>query len=120
MLKDRLKQLRTDKGLSQTAIGKQLNVSQQAVAKWESGQAEPDSATIVRLARFYDCSTDYLLGNSDHPAYEIRTDLPDELKTAGVDAIQILMDAELTPEEIQALVEFAQKIKKQNKDANDQ
>ena len=63
MLKQNLKALRTQKGISQSALAAMLGVSQQAVAKWESGKAEPDSNTLKEIAKYFNVSIDYLLDN---------------------------------------------------------
>ena len=62
MLHTRLKQLRTEKDLTQAALARELNVTQQAVAKWESGKSMPDHSMLLRLSRYYGVSVDYLLG----------------------------------------------------------
>lgn len=49
-------------GLTQKDLGDMLNVSPQAVSKWENGQAEPDTATIKRLCQIFKITTDELLG----------------------------------------------------------
>lgn len=61
-LNEKIKQERTRKGLSQLKLGELLNVTQQAVAKWEKGTAEPDSENLVAMAKLFKVSTDYLLG----------------------------------------------------------
>ena len=53
---------RTKAKLSQAALGEMVNVSQQAVGKWEKGRAEPDATTLLSLSRIFKVSTDYLLG----------------------------------------------------------
>lgn len=67
MLNCRIEELRKDFGMSQASLGKLLNVSQQAVAKWEKGIAEPDSNNIARISKLFNVSTDYLLGLTDNP-----------------------------------------------------
>ncbi len=59
----RIKKLRIDNGLSQDELAKKLNVSRQAVSKWESGVL-PDVNNLVKISKFFDCSIDYLL-NTD-------------------------------------------------------
>ena len=49
-------------GLTQKDLGDMLNVSPQAVSKWENGQAEPDTATMKRLCGIFKITTDELLG----------------------------------------------------------
>ena len=62
MFKNRLKELRLSKGLSQMQLAKQLNISQSAIAKWELGKTEPTASYIIMLAVFFNETTDYLLG----------------------------------------------------------
>ena len=67
MLKERIKELRTANGISQLELGKKVSLTQQAIAKWEKGIAEPDSETIAKLADFFGVTTDFLIGKSDIP-----------------------------------------------------
>lgn len=61
---EKLQNLRKENGLSQEQLAEKLNVSRQAVSKWESG-ALPDVDNIVKISSFFDCSLDYLLGNGE-------------------------------------------------------
>ncbi|WP_067730974.1 helix-turn-helix domain-containing protein [Oceanobacillus damuensis] len=65
MLKERLKQLRKEKGISQYEAAKKLGFSRGKLANYEQGTREPDYDTLEKLADFYDCSLDYLLGRSN-------------------------------------------------------
>lgn len=56
-----LKELRAKKGYTQQKIANQLNISQQAYAKYELGLSEPDIGTIKKLAEIFNVSIDYLL-----------------------------------------------------------
>ena len=67
LLSQRLKELRAAKGLSQAALADILGRTQQAIGKWEVGRSEPDGATLLKLAAYFNVTTDYLLGLSDHP-----------------------------------------------------
>ena len=51
--------------LTQQQLGKMINVSPQAVSKWENDQAEPDVTTICRLSEIYRISTDAILIGSE-------------------------------------------------------
>ena len=64
MFKQRLKELRNQRGYTQVGLSRALGVSQQAVGKWEMGRSTPDPATIARIADFFGASADYLLGCS--------------------------------------------------------
>ena len=49
------------KGISQEDLANALNVSRQAVSKWESSQSVPDMDKIVALSSYFNITTDYLL-----------------------------------------------------------
>jgi len=102
-----LKKARKNAGLSQNDIAKKLNVSQGAVSQWEQGIRQPSHEVLVKLAEMFDCTIDFLVGRTDDPEYELRTEIPEALKKVGIDAVEMLADADLTPEEIQTLIAFA-------------
>ena len=56
-----LRKLRKEKGFKQKEIANYLKISIQAYSGYESGYREPDFATIVKLADFFNVSVDYLL-----------------------------------------------------------
>lgn len=64
-LANRLKSLRTEKGLSQAKLAKAIGATQKAVDFWEKGINEPKASFIVNLAKYFCVSTDYLLGVED-------------------------------------------------------
>ena len=68
MIHLRLKELREKAGLSQAEFAKKLSVSQSAVGMWETGKRLPEHDTLLRIARFFQVSTDYLYGHSDASA----------------------------------------------------
>jgi repressor LexA len=68
MLARHLKQLRKEWRLTQGELASRFGVTQQAVAKWESGRALPEPETISRIADFFGVSADYLLGRTDAPS----------------------------------------------------
>lgn len=61
----RLKKAREDKNLTQTKVSKDTNINNKTLSGYERGISEPDLETIKKLAKYYDVSLDYLLGNSD-------------------------------------------------------
>ncbi|MBE7090377.1 MAG: helix-turn-helix transcriptional regulator [Clostridiales bacterium] len=65
LFKDRLKELRIEKGISQADLGKLVDISKMAVSHWESGHSEPSIAQLISLALFFDVSVDYLIGKTD-------------------------------------------------------
>lgn len=58
---DKLIGLRKKNGWSQEELAEKLGVSRQTVSKWESAQSTPDLDRVLKLARLFDVSTDYLL-----------------------------------------------------------
>lgn len=63
---ERISQLRLSKNMTQEKLGLLLNVSAQAVSKWEKGDSLPDISLLTELANVFDCTTDYLLGRASH------------------------------------------------------
>lgn len=58
---ENLKQIRTERHLSQEELAELLDVSRQAVSKWESGQGYPETETLLRLAGRLNLSLDSLM-----------------------------------------------------------
>ena len=59
---DRLKELRTERGLTQTKLAIAIGVNKSLIAKYELWTSRPRLNTICRLADYFDVSVDYLLG----------------------------------------------------------
>ena len=59
---DRLKSLRKDNKLTQTDMAKLLNVTQNAIFRYESGQNEPSLSTILFYSEYFNVSIDYIFG----------------------------------------------------------
>lgn len=59
-LGQKIAELRKKSGLSQEALAEKMNVSRQAVSKWESNQSIPDIEKIVDLSELFGVTTDYL------------------------------------------------------------
>lgn len=73
-LGQKIKKLRTEKGLTQKDLSDQLHVTFQTISKWESDTNEPDITTLKELAKFYGCSVDYLINESDEELKEQDSD----------------------------------------------
>ena len=65
-LGQRLKQLRTEKDLSQETVAFELNVSRQAVAKWENNASKPSTANLMAICDLYGISLDELISNKSN------------------------------------------------------
>lgn len=62
MLKENLKMLRKQKGMSQEILAQQLNVARQTISKWEKGLSVPDANMLICIADLFDTSVSELLG----------------------------------------------------------
>ena len=70
--RERLRQVREDRDLTQAGIGRLLNKSQQGYNHIEAGRAELKIDDLKKLCRFYDLSADYLIGLSDEMKTEMK------------------------------------------------
>lgn len=58
---ERIFQLRNENNLSQEQMAERLDISRQAISKWESGQSTPELDKIIQLSELFGITTDYLL-----------------------------------------------------------
>jgi len=63
---ERLKELRLAKGLTQLELAKILRVDKTTVTYWENGTNETNFETLMKIAKFFEETTDYLLGMTDY------------------------------------------------------
>lgn len=59
---ENIKRLRKEKNITQERLAEQLNISSQAISKWERSETYPDISMLIPIASFFDVSTDELLG----------------------------------------------------------
>lgn len=85
---NRLKKLRTDKGLTQKQLADSLNVSQNAVYNWENGKREPNLDTMKKIAKVFDIAL-YILLDDSFP-------LPDITSESWENRARFLGDTEMT------------------------
>ena len=64
-MKEKLKQLRKEKGVDQKTVAKNIGVTASAYSNYEQGIREPNMEIIVALCKYYEVSADYLLGLED-------------------------------------------------------
>lgn len=94
-LSKNLKKARENVGLSQTEVAEKLNISRQAISKWENGWTSPDIDNLVILSDLYDVSLDELIKNDEKKKDEnLQVSVePDKKKVFG-----------LLPEEVGILI----------------
>lgn len=71
---EKIQQLRKANNLSQEQLAVQLEVSRQAVSKWELNESTPDTDKIIQISRIFSVSTDYLLLENPEAANVIETE----------------------------------------------
>ena len=59
---ERLLELRRERGLSQATVARDLSVSLGIVCYWERNKSDPTASNIAKLARYFNVTSDYLLG----------------------------------------------------------
>ena len=57
-----LRSLMTQYGYNQTYVAQKIGVSQRAISKWLNNQSEPTATNIYNLAKFFEVTSDFLLG----------------------------------------------------------
>ncbi len=108
-LSDKIIKLRKANGWSQEDLAEKINVSRQAVSRWESSTAQPDAANILQLSRLFGVTADYLLNDQ----YESDKDLP-KVKEAASNSLQQIMFLMITLEVMILIVQFMSTIILQN------
>ena len=63
---ERLRDLRVERGLNQSALAEALGTTQRRISYWETGKVEPDLLSLCKLAEFFSVSLEYLVGMQDY------------------------------------------------------
>lgn len=63
----RIRDMREDRDINQTAVAKMLGMSQTGYSKYETGENDIPTEVLIKLSHFYGTSIDYLLGETDDP-----------------------------------------------------
>lgn len=100
-LADKILFLRKDRSMSQDELAEALDVSRQAISRWETGSAMPDASNILQLSRLFGVTADYLL-NDD---YQSDGDLP-QVKQAKAVSYEQLMAILITLEVMAVMLQF--------------
>ena len=80
MLKDTLKKLREERGISKRELCCKTGISERAYLTYEYGEREPKISVIECLADFYGTSTDYILGRETAEQGNPLENLPDDVR----------------------------------------
>jgi len=109
MFADKLRSLRKEKGLTQTALSKILGVSPSTIGMYEQGRREPDSKMLIKTAEFFDVPAGYLIGNED----SFRTQNIEEIKDLFIKMLRkkqplFFEGRELNDEEVEQIITLLQ------------
>ncbi|MBO4562009.1 MAG: helix-turn-helix transcriptional regulator [Clostridia bacterium] len=63
---NRIRELREDLDLRQIDVSNATGIDQKTLSNYETGKTNPDSTAIIRLADYFNVTTDYLLGRASH------------------------------------------------------
>ncbi len=63
---ERLRDLRTERGLNQSELAEKIGTTQRKVSYWETGKVEPDFLSLSKLAEFFSVSIDFLVGLKEY------------------------------------------------------
>lgn len=85
-----LKRLRTERGLSQIQLGKQMFVNHSTVARWENGTRLPDAAMITRLSKVLDVEVGALLSAAAGSEESPNVILVDDSRAILTDGVAVL------------------------------
>ena len=89
----RIASLRREKGMTQEELAIKLEVSPQAVSKWENGQSFPDISLIPRLAAIFGVTTDLLLTGENPQEPPVKMLPPEERKNIKDMMLRILVES---------------------------
>lgn len=107
MFAERLKELRKERGLTQVQLAQIIQVERSSVGKYEGkSRIIPSDDVKQRIAEYFDVSVDYLLGRT-----EIRNAVKTEKPTVMDDGQRVNILVDLSPEELQRVVDFVAGIK---------
>lgn len=76
---NRIKMLREQKNIKQGQFADKIGITRQSMSNYESGKHSPDIDVIIKMADCLGCSTDYLMGLTEHSNYEKHTEFDDSL-----------------------------------------
>jgi len=110
---NRVKELREERGLTQTDMATILLVSQATLSNWERGIHDPDTEALIALSKMFDCTIDYLLKNSDirHPVADSEEIEKDQMIFRLMTSAK---DAGLDPQDIELAFELVKRAKEKN------
>ncbi|MDR2166724.1 MAG: helix-turn-helix domain-containing protein [Clostridiales bacterium] len=112
---NRLAELRKAKGMRQAELAQIMEVSQATLSNWERGVHDLDNESLLKLARIFGCTTDYLLGYSanvegdDAQMEQIYYRIAQDAKNSGI-----------SPHDLQLALDFLKKARERDNNESGQ
>ncbi len=91
LLSDKIKMLRENAGITQSELAKSLGLTRSAINAWEMGLSVPSTQYITELAKYFNVSTDFLLGMEESATISV-SGLTDKQISAVLNVIQCFKD----------------------------
>ena len=90
-LSEKLEDLIAKKGKKASVIAREIDISESMISKYRNDK-QPTLDSLVKLARYFNVSTDYLLGLTDAPSADVKARAVEEYTGLSSDAVQFLHD----------------------------
>ena len=87
MLNEQIRELRNIRGISKIQLANKLGVTKQSVSNWENDNILPSIEMLVKIANFFEVSTDYLLGLDKKRTLDV-----ENLTEIQISHIQLIVD----------------------------
>lgn len=87
MLNQRIRELRLAKNISQVKLAELLGVTKQSISNWENDNIQPSIEILIKLAKIFDVSTDYLLALENSRSIDVS-----DLSLEEIAHIQLIID----------------------------
>lgn len=106
----KLKQLRTEKRLTQPELAKVIGYSNSIISDWENGKKIPTATAIITLAKFFNVTTDYLLGLENEDGTKVKNTEEQQIQIVAHSKENKVKQFTLTQEELEEIIANAIKI----------
>lgn len=115
LFSERLRELRQNKGLSQSQLADALNISKSAISMYELGKREPDLEALEGIADFFNVDINYLIGKEDGSMYYLdpeAAEIAQEVQQRP--ELKILFDAsrKVSADDLELVINMIDRLKK--------
>lgn len=110
MLSKKIKEIRLEHNLTQKELSEKIGYSQSIITRWEKNECEPTASAIITLAKFFNVTTDYLLGLENEDGTKIKTTEEQQTQHVAHSKENKVKQFTLTQEELEEIIANAIKI----------